>query len=155
MAQYYNSRHWSHEHDYNRNLASRFSRDARHSSYPTINIVNEGKLVVDERTLRNTNAVIYNSERATLRLSAPKPTANPFAPEVYHYNSYYYPQQAATWWGPSGLPIHTCRSCRQRREIYYAGYCHYCAAIRYSAPNQRVHDDRRVAFAQQRQLGWR
>ncbi|KAI6081327.1 hypothetical protein F4821DRAFT_265014 [Hypoxylon rubiginosum] len=155
MPHHYDSRHWNHEHDYNRNLASRFSRDARHSTHPTINIVNEGKLVVDERTLRNTNAVIYNSSRATLRLTAPKPTPNPFASEVYNYNSYHYPQNT-TWWGPSGLQIHTCRSCLQRREIYYAGYCHHCASIRYSAPYQRVRDDRRVAFApERRQLGWR
>ncbi|KAI4859191.1 hypothetical protein F4820DRAFT_440596 [Hypoxylon rubiginosum] len=155
MAHYYDSHHLSHDHDhnYNRNLARRFSRDARHSTHPTQYIVNEGKMIVDERTLKHTNAIIYNAPGSTLRLSSPKP--NPFAPAVHHHNSYLYPQASSSW-SSTGLPIQTCRNCLQRREIYYKGYCHNCASLRLNATYQRIRDDRRVAFAPDRRMvAWR
>ncbi|KAI1770239.1 hypothetical protein F4818DRAFT_433886 [Hypoxylon cercidicola] len=158
MAHHYHSRHWSHEQDYNRNLASRFSRDARHSGHPTQYIVNEGKMIVDEQTLKHSNAIIYNAPEATLRLSS-KSKPNPFTPQEHHqYGSYHYPP-ASSWWAPTSLSVHTCRNCLQRREIYHAGYCHNCAAYRLVLPYQtdrRVRDDRRVTFASdRRQLKWR
>ncbi|XXH01455.1 hypothetical protein Hte_007815 [Hypoxylon texense] len=155
MPHYHDSHHWSHDHDhnYNRNLALRFSRDTRHNAHPTHCIVNEGRMVVDEQTLKRNNTVIYNAPGSTLRLSSPKP--NPFVP-VHHYNNAYHYPQATSWWSSTGLPIHTCRNCLQRREIYYKGYCHTCASLRLNADYQRVRDNRRVAYAPDRRMvGWR
>ncbi|KAI1397976.1 hypothetical protein F4819DRAFT_470269 [Hypoxylon fuscum] len=155
MPYNYDSYH-GHHHNPNRDLAQRFGRESRHSSHPTQYIVNEGKMIVDQRTLRHTNAIIYNAPGSTMRLVPSKPV-----PKAKH-NSFYYPP-TSPWWDTT-TSIHTCRGCLQRRELYSGagGYCRDCTALRLGPPYQaeryrlQGRNDWHPAYMpERRQLGWR
>ncbi|KAI0165225.1 hypothetical protein GGR52DRAFT_575317 [Hypoxylon sp. FL1284] len=178
MAYHYNDRRLSHEHDYNRNLARRFVRDSRHSNHPTQCIVNEGRMIVDDRTFKHSNAIIYNAPGSTLRLYSPEsrpknpftavertpppppPPPAPAAALAPRPQNYLPPAPTSPWWwAPQAPELHTCRNCLQRRQLYYKGYCYSCAALRFNPSRQlewRAPPDRRVSFAPETRLAkWR
>lgn len=148
MPHYYDDHHWNHE--LTRNLAHRLSRESRHNGHPTQYIVNEGRMTVDHKVLRHSNAVIYNAPGSSLRLSPSRQTSSMRTRST----SYYAPESS---WSSS---IHTCRGCRERREIYFGGYCHDCNSMRLvSSPReiygQRYRDYRYLPPApERRSLAW-
>ncbi|OTA83393.1 hypothetical protein M434DRAFT_400687 [Hypoxylon sp. CO27-5] len=149
MPYYYDNHHWN-NHDLTRQLAHRLSRESRYTGHPTQYIVNEGRMTVDNKVLRHSNAVIYNAPGSSLRLSPSRQTSTMRSRST----SYYVPDSS---WSSS---IHTCRGCHERREIYFGGYCHDCNSMRLvSSPResyrQRYHDYRYLAPApERRSLGW-
>ncbi|KAJ2986001.1 hypothetical protein NUW58_g5240 [Xylaria curta] len=70
MATYYHDRH--HKDGYQ--LAHHLGRDLQHSHRPTRYIINEGKLVMDERSFENrnrssnsrSNTIVYNAPGSTM-----------------------------------------------------------------------------------------
>ncbi|OTB02011.1 hypothetical protein M426DRAFT_323083 [Hypoxylon sp. CI-4A] len=149
---YYDDHKW--DRDLSRDLAHRFSRDVRTASHPTQYIVNEGKMIVDDQTLRHSNAVIYNAPGSTLRFAPSKPTPS----KKVRFNSHLAPEHSKLATAP---PIYTCRGCFERRELYYRGYCHDCTSMRLvSAPKEtfklRDRQDRQIERVPDRKLvGWR
>ncbi|KAI1497984.1 hypothetical protein F5X99DRAFT_394975 [Biscogniauxia marginata] len=90
-------------------------RLARYHHHPTI--VNGGDLVVDDRTLRYSGAIVYNSPGSTMHMR----------PSRHHsstYNSYYYPT-------PCPPPAYVvCRGCYHWRENWFSRYCRDCTSER-------------------------
>lgn len=75
----------------------------RNSHRPLRCIVNEGKLIIDERSLENRfNTVIYNSPGSTMWIE--------------HRGG--------------GTRTVECRGCFRRREHCYGGYCSKCSSLR-------------------------
>ncbi|KAI0382535.1 hypothetical protein F5Y04DRAFT_252873 [Hypomontagnella monticulosa] len=145
MAYHYNTR--NENHDLARNLAHRIQRDSRYGGHPTQYIVNEGRMVVDQRTLRHHNAVIYNAPGSTLRFAQSSTPARKSKYDSYHTSGSYWPTTTTT-----APPLHMCRGCGQR-ETYYGGFCHDCTSLWYS---QRDRDNRYLARASDRKyLEWR
>ncbi|KAI1439935.1 hypothetical protein F5Y02DRAFT_404373 [Annulohypoxylon stygium] len=120
MACHYDRHYWNH--DLTRNLAHRLSRDSRHSGHATQYIVNEGRMIVDQKTLRHSNAVIYNAPGSTLRFVPSTHTYH----SVTSHSSHYEPEPH---WSSTSLWIRQCRGCCKYREIYYGNYCHECTSI--------------------------
>ncbi|KAI2603738.1 hypothetical protein GGR54DRAFT_455895 [Hypoxylon sp. NC1633] len=166
MAYHYDTRHRTQ--DLTRDWADRASRDARHGGQPMQYIVNAGRMTIDERTLRRTSTIIYNAPGSSLRITPsakasisatvqrnPNPNPNP-----HHHHS------PAQWWttAAAAAPVatHTCRGCYERRELYYGGYCHECAALRAVYPREAIahahahrrrdRDDRHLTHAPERRL---
>ncbi|KAI2635639.1 hypothetical protein GGS26DRAFT_507460 [Hypomontagnella submonticulosa] len=145
MAYHYNTH--NENHDLARNLAHRLSRETRHGGPPTQYIVNEGKMIVDQRTLRHSNAIIYNAPGSTLRFAPSKPVPARKSKHDSYYTSGSYGPTTTT-----APPLHMCRGCGQR-ETYYGGFCHDCTSLWYS---QRDRDNRYLTRASDRNLvGWR
>ncbi|KAI0009622.1 hypothetical protein F4779DRAFT_361736 [Xylariaceae sp. FL0662B] len=138
---YHYSNH-RHNHDNVHHLAQRFSREARYSHHPTQYIVNDGRMIIDEKALHYSNAVIYNAPGSTMWL---KPTSlssvrTPYVP--YH--------------SPGMPPIRTCRGCFQQRELYFGNYCRDCTSARLAPPTERYYSDRKPLYMpERRSLGWR
>ncbi|KAI0520694.1 hypothetical protein F5B22DRAFT_47664 [Xylaria bambusicola] len=97
-------------------LAHYIGRDLRRSHRPLRYIVNEGKLIIDERSLEDrhrssgnrSNTVIYNSPGSTMWIE--------------HRDS-----ESRTV---------ECRGCFRRRERCYGGYCSECVYLRLDAPRR-------------------
>ncbi|KAI1377908.1 hypothetical protein F4677DRAFT_29918 [Hypoxylon crocopeplum] len=151
MAYYYDHHHRGQ--DLTRDWAHRVSQDARHNSQPSQYIVNEGRMRIDERTLRHSNAIIYNAPGSSLRIS---PSMTVSSAKTKH-STYY--AQPSTWW-TSGTSAHTCHGCYKWRELYYGDYCHECSSIRQVAAAKDRHrlrdrDDRYLTYTPERRLlGW-
>ncbi|KAI1464920.1 uncharacterized protein F4812DRAFT_440958 [Daldinia caldariorum] len=120
MAHYYDHHHESHNQA--QSLANRFTRETRHSEYPTQYIVNEGKMTVYERSLKQSNAIIYNAPGSTLRFV---PSRSPTNAKAKHDSN----RPPESYWRTTAPPIYMCHGCR-RRQIYYGAYCHDCTALR-------------------------
>ncbi|KAI1630788.1 hypothetical protein F4809DRAFT_635281 [Biscogniauxia mediterranea] len=93
---------------------TRYSRDRGH---PAQLIVNEGNLVLDDRTFRRSNTVLYNGPGSTIRL---RPTRH-----VSSYDWYCYARPARSYPCCSG---------------YYSGYCR-CYTSRARLEPRRDHCD--------------
>ena len=127
MPYYINNNYYHHRghHSYgssNHELAERFAHETRYSHRPTQYIVNNGHLVVDDRSARHSDAVIYNARGSTMWL---KPTSNDYSPIIYepHYS---YRSRSS------------CRGCYERRGTYSAGYCRDCYNHRYYDTDRKV-----------------
>ncbi|KAI1207597.1 uncharacterized protein F4807DRAFT_433900 [Annulohypoxylon truncatum] len=151
MACHHDSHYWNH--DLTRNLAQRLSRDSRHSGHATQYIVNEGRMVVDQKTLRHSNAVIYNAPGSTLRL-VPSMRA-PYSSTSH--TTHYVPE--SPWWTTSSS-IRRCHGCYEHREIYYGNYCHKCTSIQRVSPPRERHqlEDYRYRHVprvpERKRVGW-
>ncbi|OTA55090.1 hypothetical protein K449DRAFT_469069 [Hypoxylon sp. EC38] len=77
MPYYYDNHHWN-NHDLTRQLAHRLSRESRYTGHPTQYIVNEGRMTVDNKVLRHSNAVIYNAP-------GPPPTTSQIHPGLLRF----------------------------------------------------------------------
>ncbi|KAI2471614.1 hypothetical protein F4781DRAFT_386809, partial [Annulohypoxylon bovei var. microspora] len=152
MAYYYDDHYWNH--DLTRNLAHRLSRESRHSGHTTQYIVNEGRMVVNEKTLRHSNAVIYNAPGSSLRFAPSRHTSY----SSIRHSSHYAPESSSWTTSPS---TSVCRGCYEHRELYYGNYCHKCTSIRQvSWPNEsyrlRDREYRYITRAPERKLvTWR
>lgn len=137
MPSYYHDR--PHKDGYE--LAQRIRHDLRYSHRPTQYIINEGKLVVNERTLecrdRDTNSrpntIIYNAPGSTMYVEKPRD-------EKSHHRS-------------------ECRACFRVRDRCYGGYCSDCLTVRLDTPRRRevitVHDRRLLEYPEKRTIQWR
>ncbi|KAI0454635.1 hypothetical protein F5B21DRAFT_229287 [Xylaria acuta] len=123
-------------------LAHHLGRDLRHSHRPTKYIINEGKLVMDERTFEGrhqssstnhnkSNTVIYNAPGSTMYIERRKDKSH-------------YPE---------------CRGCFRRRERCYDGYCSECISFRLDRPRRHesvtVSDRRYLEYPERRIIQWR
>ncbi|KAI1419497.1 hypothetical protein F5Y12DRAFT_789017 [Xylaria sp. FL1777] len=123
-------------------LAHQIGRDLRHSHRPTRYIVNEGKLVIDERSFEDR----YRSSSSSSSRS----------------NTVIYNAPGSTMWienRSNGSRIAECRGCFRRRERYYGGYCSECASLRWDTPRRpeiiTVDDRRLLDYPEMRAIGWR
>lgn len=142
MAHY----HYSHrDYNYSGELVRDIYREApRHSQYPTQYIVNNGTLMINDKSLRNTNSIIYNSYGSTIWV---EPSSHSRHSHHAHHSHrpHYYSLSA-----PSNL--HTCRGCHHRRELS-GGYCHDCINARLRPRIVEViRDDRRLVGAPERRM---
>ncbi|OTB12275.1 hypothetical protein K445DRAFT_25847 [Daldinia sp. EC12] len=144
MAHYYDHHHEGHNQA--QNLANRFTRETRHSDYPTQYIVNEGKMIVHERSLKQSNAIIYNAPGSTLRF-VPSKSATSAKPK---HNSNHPPE---SYWRTTAPPIYMCHGCR-RRQIYYGDYCHDCTALRSTAAAKKKNKQQEKERRQELHLTW-
>ncbi|KAI1195375.1 hypothetical protein F5X97DRAFT_246787 [Nemania serpens] len=122
-------------------LAHHIGRDLRQSHRPTRYIINEGKLVIDERTLEDrdrsgsgssSNTIIYNAPGATMRI------------EQHRENRSHHSE---------------CRGCLRRSERYYDGYCSECVTRRLGSSRRHdvvaVHDRRFLEYPERKAIQWR
>lgn len=135
---YHNHHHYPHSHY---DVAERLVRENRHSHRPTRYIVNDGNLILDEKTIRHGNTVIYNSRGSAMWLNPSGRHAAPPAPIVYqpYHSSWAY-----------GVASPSCRGCYERRELHSSGYCRDCHSIRYYRSDRRL-----LGTPERRQLTWR
>ncbi len=87
---YYNIR--EHDHGLAHDLARQLSHETRHSAHPTQYIVNRGKMTMDDRSFRHSNAFIYNTPGSSLRIV---PTQTESVTRT-RYGSYHSPPQIST-----------------------------------------------------------
>ncbi|KAI1757692.1 hypothetical protein F4782DRAFT_139034 [Xylaria castorea] len=134
------SYHHDHHHKDGYELTRQLGRDLRHDSHrPTRYIVNQGKLVLDERAFedrhqssnKKTDTVIYNAPGSTMYIERQKDKSH-------------YPE---------------CRSCFRRRERCYDGYCSECISFRLDRPRRHetitVSDRRFLGYPERKMLQWR
>ncbi|KAI0849461.1 hypothetical protein F5Y00DRAFT_235739 [Daldinia vernicosa] len=129
-----------------RDLANRFSRETRHSEYPTQYIVNEGKMTIHERSLQQSNAIIYNAPGSTLRFIPSKSASSAKAKHGPHHAPESYRRTTAP-------PMYMCHGCR-RRQIYFGDYCHDCTAMRSTTVPKRRDTYREKERRQDLHLTW-
>jgi hypothetical protein len=107
----------------------------RRSVRPTQYIVNDGTLVIDDKSLRHTNSVIYNRPGSTLIVQpggsryTPLPNCSCNPPCRWRCTA----STTTTCWTTT---VHTCRGCSEKRQLW-GGYCRYCIdarTIRYREP---------------------
>ncbi|TGJ82336.1 hypothetical protein E0Z10_g6456 [Xylaria hypoxylon] len=130
------SHHYDHHHKDGYELAHHIRRDLRHSHRPTRFIVNEGKLIIDERSFDDrdrssssrSNTVIYNAPGSTMWIESKSGTTE-------------------------------CRGCFRRRDRLYGGYCSGCATLRLDTPRRHevvtVDNRRLLEYPEKRAIGWR
>ncbi|KAI8947531.1 hypothetical protein F4801DRAFT_507353 [Xylaria longipes] len=138
MPSYHHDRH--HKDGYE--LAQHLGSGVRHSHRPTRYIINEGKLVIDERTLEDrhsssssssskSNTVIYNAPGSTMYIERRKDKSH-------------YPE---------------CRGCFRRRERCYDGYCSECISLRLDKPRRHetitMNDRRYLEYPERKAIQWR
>ncbi|KAI1159946.1 hypothetical protein F5B18DRAFT_547755 [Nemania serpens] len=123
-------------------LAHHIGRDLRQSHRPTRYIINEGKLVIDERSFEDRdrngsgssrpNTIIYNAPGSTMWIEQRREDRS-------HHSG--------------------CRGCLRRSERYYGGYCSECIARRLDAPGRHeavaVRDRRLLEYPERRAIQWR
>jgi hypothetical protein len=138
MPSYYHDRYRKDGYE----LAHHIGRDLRHSHRPTRYIINEGKLVIDERTLdyrdgsnsSRSNTIIYNAPGSTMWVE------KQHRDEKSHQKS-------------------GCRACFRTHDRRYGGYCSDCLTLRLDTPRRRevitVHDRRSVEYPERKALQWR
>ncbi|KAI8964156.1 hypothetical protein F5Y11DRAFT_316779 [Daldinia sp. FL1419] len=144
MAHYYDH-HYNHYHSQACDLANRFTRETRHSEYPTKYIVNEGKMIVHERSLKQSNAVIYNAPGSTLRFIPSKQASDTKAQHHPRHDS-------ESYWRMTAPLMDMCHGCR-RRQTYFGDYCHDCTAVQLTAGPTR-NSQRRRENREQLHLTW-
>ncbi|KAK5624811.1 hypothetical protein RRF57_000527 [Xylaria bambusicola] len=120
-------------------LAHHIGRDLRRSHRPLRYIVNEGKLIIDERSLdgrhrsgsNRSNTVIYNSPGSTMWIEN----------------------------RDNELRTVECRGCFRRRERCYSGYCSDCVYLRLDAPHRHevitVDNWRLLDYPERRAIAYR
>lgn len=113
-------------------------RGTRHSHRPTNYIVNDGHLIVDERSTKHNNTVIYNARGSTMWVN-PASRHAPSAPLIYETHHHY----------PS------CRGCSERRYLYSDGYCCNCYTVRYYTREDRRDERRLRGVSGMRHICWR
>ncbi|KAI3339419.1 hypothetical protein F4824DRAFT_455333 [Ustulina deusta] len=135
MPSYYHDHH--HKDGYE--LAHQIGRDLRHSHRPTRYVINEGKLIIDERSFEDrdrsssnrSNTVIYNAPGSTMWIEK-----RDNAPRTVE-----------------------CRGCFRRRDRYYGGYCAECISLRLDTPRRHevitVQNRRPLEYPERRAIGWR
>ncbi|KAI0427589.1 hypothetical protein F5Y09DRAFT_27799 [Xylaria sp. FL1042] len=138
MPTYYYDRDRHHKDGYE--LAHNIGRDLRHSHRPMRYIVNEGKLIIDERSFEDrdrssssrSNTVIYNAPGSTMWI------------ENRNKGSSHSVE---------------CRGCFRRRDRCYGGYCSECLSKRLDMPRRHeiitVDDRRLLDYPERRAIGWR
>ncbi|KAI0399967.1 hypothetical protein F4802DRAFT_527324 [Xylaria palmicola] len=143
MPSYYHDRR--HRDGYE--LAHHIERDLRHSHRPTRYIVNEGKLIIDERSLE---ARDHHHHRDHYRSSSSRA------------NTVIYNAPGSTMWIESqhDKNLRTeCRGCYRRRERLYDGYCADCVSLRIDTPRRHevvnFSDRRLLDYPSRRAIGWR
>jgi hypothetical protein len=156
MSYYHDSPYYDHHH-HSYQYPSRGSRESRHSHRSKGYIVNQGQLIIDEKTLRNTNAVIYNAPGSTMYLEPAKRRS-------YHTSVTHSPYHSSTSSRLAQLDlalptISTCHGCYERREMRYGDYCRDCASNLLHRPSSKragyLVDDRRVLdYPERRRIGW-
>lgn len=121
-------------------IAHHITRDLRHSHRPTQYIINEGKLVIDERSLEDrdrssssrSNTVIYNAPGSTMWIEKRRDDRS-------HYSE--------------------CRGCFRRSHRYYDGYCSECVTLRADLPRRHkiitASDRRLLEYPERRAIQWR
>ncbi|KAM0811688.1 hypothetical protein AB5N19_12044 [Seiridium cardinale] len=127
--------------DYNSgdSLVKRTYREVpSHSHRSTQYIVNDGTLIIDDKSLRNNSSVIYNRPGSTMWV---QPTT-----ESHRSTSASDPYRRSH-------SLHTCRGCSWRRELS-GGYCRDCIDAKLSRPRivEVVRSDRRVLGGPERRL---
>ncbi|CAJ2509089.1 Uu.00g141150.m01.CDS01 [Anthostomella pinea] len=139
--QYENSYHRSHE------LAHRLRKETRHSHYPTRYIVNDGQLFVDEKSLRHSNTVIYNSPGSTMWLTPSSRHHSTSAHNPHHHST-----SSSAWVATTTQPATmVCLGCHEHRVAYYGSYCRDCTAARLAPVPER----RQLDYPERRAIGWR
>ncbi|KAI1122326.1 hypothetical protein F5Y10DRAFT_76753 [Nemania abortiva] len=144
---HYNDRHHSKD---GYELAHHVGRELRHSHRPTKYIINEGKLIIDERSFEDhrdrssssgggkSNTVIYNAPGSTMWIEKRRDD---------HHRSH------------SHSHYSECRGCFRRADRYYDGYCSDCITLRYESPRRHeiitVNDRRLLDYPERRAIGWR
>ncbi|KAI1357578.1 hypothetical protein F5Y08DRAFT_324020 [Xylaria arbuscula] len=120
-------------------LAHHIGRDLRHSHRPLRYIVNEGKLIIDERSFEDryqssnyrSNTIIYNSPGSTMWIE--------------HRDG--------------RTRTVECRGCFRLRERCYGGYCSECVSLRLDAPRRTdvITVDKRqlLDYPERRTIAWR
>jgi hypothetical protein len=135
---HYDSHHHHHKRGYE--LAQHLGRDLQHSNRPTRYIVNDGKLILDDRSFDNyygsgstskSNTVIYNAPGSTLWIEHAKPKTT----------------------------LVECRGCFRRRERCYDGYCSECISVSIDRGKRHeiiaVDERRYVEYPERRAIKWR
>ncbi|KAI1276246.1 hypothetical protein F5Y07DRAFT_137965 [Xylaria sp. FL0933] len=149
MPTYYHDRdhHHHHHHKDGYELAHNIGRELRHSHRPTRYIVNEGKLIIDERSFEDrdrssssrSNTVIYNAPGSTMWIE--NRNNNKGSSSSFH----------------GGVE---CRGCFRRRDRCYGGYCYECLSLRLDRPRSHEvikYEDRKLLdyYPERKALGWR
>ncbi|KAI3325515.1 hypothetical protein HD806DRAFT_490513 [Xylariaceae sp. AK1471] len=151
MPSYHHDHHDHHNHHRKDGyeLAQNIGRDLRHSHRPTRYIINEGKLVIDERSFDNH----YRSSGSSSSSNKP--------------NTIIYNAPGSSMWieHAKEKPSYTeCRGCFRHRERCYGGYCSECISVRLERDNWNksrryetvaVDDRRYVEYPERKTIGWR
>ncbi|KAH8668803.1 hypothetical protein BX600DRAFT_263299 [Xylariales sp. PMI_506] len=170
--------------DYNQELEllRRINRDiSRHSSHrPTACIVNDGSLVVHERTLQNhdANTIIHNRRGSTMWVQSSSPPRSKDSGHGHHHHHHHSSSAAGAgnyWVEPYQHHHHSsssgvaylprshysttgraiCRGCYERRSLI-GGYCSGCVDVRTVRPLadriEYIRDDRRLLAVPERRL---
>lgn len=110
-------------------LVKKLVREMPHNHHPTQYIVNDGTLIIDDKSLRNTNSVIYNRPGSTLVVQTAKGTHGTHQTLSYCTCNppcrYYCASSHSSW----TTNVHTCSGCSQKRQLL-GGYCRYCIDAR-------------------------
>ncbi|KAI1112426.1 hypothetical protein F5Y14DRAFT_272547 [Nemania sp. NC0429] len=142
---------YPHDRYYNKDgyeLAHHIGRDLRQSHRPTRYIINEGKLIIDERSFEDRdrsgsgsggsrpNTIIYNAPGSTMWIE----------PQLHREDRSHRSE---------------CRRCLRWSDRYYDGYCAECVARRRRLDSPRrhevvtVHDRRLLEYPERRAIQWR
>lgn len=141
MPYYYDTNYKDHTHGHD--LVKRIYREVpRHSHHPTQYIVNDGKLIIEDQSLRNSNSVIYNSPGSTMWVQT----------STGHWSSssnHSHGSSTPSW----SSNLHRCRGCYSLRELT-GGYCYGCIEAKTVRPRivEVVRDDRRLLSVPERRL---
>ncbi|KAI2624437.1 hypothetical protein GGS21DRAFT_320129 [Xylaria nigripes] len=149
--------HHDHDHRHRKEgyeLAHHLSQELHHSARPTRYIINEGKLILSERSLDRhhrpkSNTIIYNSPGSTMwvQQSTHHHRHEIEAPHQNHHHQHHHQHQHPE-----------CRGCFRRRELYHGGYCADCVSAR--AKNAQRHElvtagNRRVLeYPERKAIAW-
>jgi hypothetical protein len=172
MRRFYQDRglhhHHRHRHHYSKDgyeLAQYLGRELSYSSKPARFIVNEGMLIVDERTLDNThtlghsylgfnktgktNTVVYNAPGSTMWVQ------NKHSSSLGGHGSRYLDALSLS------TTVMECRGCLRLRERCYDGLCSDCILDRDRSSARRYDDiiyderPRSLEYPERRFLGYR
>lgn len=152
--------HYDHHHqgDYRHSddLVKHLHREIPHHSHrPVQYIVNDGKLIIDEKSLRHStnNTLIYNRPGSTMWV---QPRTSSGHHHHHHSSSssrvetY---QRPSTYWQTSST--HACRGCQSLRSLY-GGYCRECIEVKMVRPREPrvdiIRDARRLLSLPDRRL---
>lgn len=137
--------HTSHkDYTYGDDLVKKIYREVpRYSHHPTQYIVNDGTLIIDDKSLRHNNSVIYNRPGSTMWVqptSTHQWSSNSTDPYRYGYST-------------TSSSLHTCRGCYHRRELT-GGYCRDCIDAKLLKPRvvEVVRHDRRLLSVPERRM---
>ncbi|KAI1181659.1 hypothetical protein F5B17DRAFT_436513 [Nemania serpens] len=139
MPSYSYDRHYKDSYE----LAHHMTRELRQSHRPTRLIINEGKLVVDERALEDHDRSGSGSSRPnTIILNTPGSTM--WIEQRHEERSHHYSE---------------CRSCFRQSERCYDGYCSECISRRLDVPRRpkviTVNDRRLLEYPERKAIKWR